>query len=36
VSIMISTYENKTEDEKIAIRDSSIYFIKNLKRSYSE
>jgi deoxyribodipyrimidine photolyase-related protein len=36
VSIMISTYENKTEDEKIAIRDSSIDFIKNLKRSYSE
>ena len=36
VSLMIHAYENKTDDEKIAIRDSSIYFIKNLKRSYSE
>jgi deoxyribodipyrimidine photolyase-related protein len=36
VSLMIHAYENKTDDEKIAIRDSSIYFIKNLKRSYSK
>ncbi len=36
VSLMTSVYEKKTEDEKQAIRESSIHFTKNLKRGYSK
>ncbi|PZV16243.1 MAG: cryptochrome/photolyase family protein [Pseudanabaena sp.] len=36
VSLMTNVYEKKTEDEKLAIRESSIHFIQNLKRGYSE
>lgn len=35
VSLMTNLYEKKTEDEKVAIRESSILFIDNLKRSNS-
>jgi deoxyribodipyrimidine photolyase-related protein len=35
VSLMIHAYENKPDEEKIAIRDLSTHFIENLKRSYS-
>ena len=34
VSLMTNVYEKKTEDEKLAIRESSIHFTKNLKRGY--
>lgn len=36
VSLMANAYEKKTEDEKIAIQNSSINFIKALKRGYLE
>jgi deoxyribodipyrimidine photolyase-related protein len=36
VSLMTHAYEKKTEDEKLAIRESSINFTKNLKRGYFE
>jgi deoxyribodipyrimidine photolyase-related protein len=36
VSLMTNVYEKKTEDEKLAIRESSIHFIKKLERGYSK
>lgn len=36
VSLMTNVYEKKTEDEKLAIRESSIHFIMNLTHGYSE
>jgi deoxyribodipyrimidine photolyase-related protein len=36
VSLMTNVYEKKSEDEKQAIRESSIHFTKNLKRRYYE